>query len=302
MSITEARFHSLAIIWRGIWKMLKGKLLIMWLPRQEPVFHEAEPKEEGENKSCQWFLNEASDWTPPTYPTVLRKQQRDQGFYKFRSEIFRIIESQRVANFTFSWLETLTLAIINPYHYSYWCCFLQLHVLHMLWSQRLRSTEMRRTIHDTSSVHQSTWQLFIRKWLLQCKEHHRLISSDGCEGKWNFPVGSFLHPLRKLLSGYLIKRCQMGLLTKQLWPSDSAFYVASQPVNLAAFIHWPLHSDLLLKPTRNANRTHIPRALRVQAFLGSVWWFGSVLASEGRLRLPATKLFLFNIHFFFFLP
>lgn len=248
-------------------------------------------------------ISEWGQWLNTTYISHSSEEtQRDQGFYKFRSEIFRIIESQRVAKSTFSWLETLTLAIINPYHYSYWCCFLQLHVLHMLWNQQLRSTEMRRTIHDTSSVHQSTWQLFIRKWLLQCKEHHGLISSDGCEGKWNFPVGSFLHPLRKLLSGYLIKRCQMGLLTKQLWPSDSAFYVASQPVNLAAFIHWPLHSDLLLKPTRNANRTHIPRALRVQAFLGSVWWFGSVLASERRLRLPATKWFLFNIHFFSFYP
>lgn len=35
------------------------------------------------------------------------------------------------------------------------------------------------------------------------------------------------HPLRKLLSGRPIKRCQMGLLTKQLGPLDSAFYVAS---------------------------------------------------------------------------
>lgn len=67
----------------------------------------------------------------------------------------------------------------------------------------------------------------------------------------------------KLRSGYLINRCQMGLLAKQLRPSDSAFYVASQPVNPAAFMERPLHSDLLLKLTYNANTDHIPQAPHV---------------------------------------
>lgn len=35
------------------------------------------------------------------------------------------------------------------------------------------------------------WQVFIRKWFPPCSEHPRLRPSDGCEGEWNLPVGSF---------------------------------------------------------------------------------------------------------------
>lgn len=46
-----------------------------------------------------------------------------------------------------------------------------------------------------------------------------------------FSCWFIFHPLRKPLSRRPITRRQMGLLTKQLWPSDSAFYVTNRPAD-----------------------------------------------------------------------
>lgn len=114
----------------------------------------------------------------------------------------------------------------------------------------MRHTEGKRLPHE------STLQL-IRKWLLECTEHHRLTVDVGVGGIFLLVHFTPTQFTKMLLSGYLINRCQMGVLTKQLWPSDSAFYVASQPVNPAAFAHRPLHCDLLPEPTQNAQSMDI---------------------------------------------
>lgn len=112
--------------------------------------------------------NEASDLLPPAYPTVLRTHVQISSPSPSPSGL----------------LPTLTLAIINiKYHYSCWYASSPTCLRHAVKA----AADVDGESHCTSKH----WQVFIRKWLLPCSEHPRLISSDGCEGKWNFPVGSF---------------------------------------------------------------------------------------------------------------
>lgn len=46
--------HSLGIIYSGIWKRLKGQLLNMWLPLQEPVLqqrYQTKPRQPQQQKT-----------------------------------------------------------------------------------------------------------------------------------------------------------------------------------------------------------------------------------------------------------
>lgn len=195
---------------------------------------------------------------------------KDQGFYKFRSEEILSGASEmshwvpKGCHFQ-SFLVGKPRCCYNyPYHYSYWRRCLHLHILGTLWNEQLLLMLTRRTVGNVL-----TWKHMISL--------HQKVAPGmrGTSQAWNLRVEVRVGVIfllvhftptqiaEKLLSGYLINRCQMGLRAKQLWPSDSAFYVASQPVNPAAFMERPLHSDLLLKLTYNANTDHIPQAPRV---------------------------------------
>lgn len=80
--------HSLGIIYSGIWKRLKGQLLNMWLPLQEPVLqqrYQTKPRQPQQQKNELAVIAAKAPHT--TYVSHSSEEPwKDQGFYKFRSE------------------------------------------------------------------------------------------------------------------------------------------------------------------------------------------------------------------------